>query len=92
MTILPLGEARNHLSEVIDGIERTHERVTITRHGHAVAVVVSPDDLAGMEETLAILAVPGALEAVQRGLRDIEAGRVEDWESLRAEFVERPKR
>ena len=37
----------------------THDRLTITRHGQPVAVVLSPDDLASMEETLAILAVPG---------------------------------
>lgn len=86
MTTLPLGEARNHLSEVIDGIDRTHDRLTITRHGRPVAVVLSPDDLASMEETLAVLAVPGALDAVREGSRELDNGQVEDWESLRAEF------
>ena len=86
VTTLPLGEARNHLSELVDGVDRTHDRVTITRHGRPVAVVLSPDDLAQMEETLAILAIPGALEEIRQGLRDIDEGRVEDWEDLRAEF------
>lgn len=86
MTILPLGEARNHLSEVIDGIDRTHDRLTITRHGRPVAVVLSPEDLASMEETLAILAVPGALEAVRSGTRELDTGQGQDWEDLRAEF------
>ncbi len=86
MTILPLGEARNRLSEVIDTIDRTHDRLTITRHGQAVAVIVSPEDLASMEETLAILAVPGALDAIRKGGRELDRGQVEDWETLRAEF------
>lgn len=86
MTTLPLGEARNHLSEVVDGIDRTHDRLTIARHGRPVAVVLSPEDLASMEETLAILAVPGAVGAVRGGSRELDTGQVEDWESLRAEF------
>jgi antitoxin YefM len=86
MTTLPLGEARDHLSELIDDVDRTHDRVTITRPGRPVAVVLSPDDLAEMEETLAILAIPGALEEIRRGLRDFDKGRVEDWEDLRAQF------
>lgn len=86
MTTLPLGEARNHLSEVIDGIDRTHDWLTITRHGQPVAVVLSLDDLASMEEPLAVLAVPGALDAIRQGTREIDSGQVEDWESLRADF------
>jgi antitoxin YefM len=86
VTTLPLAEARDHLSELVDGVDRTHDRVTITRHGRPVAVVLSPDDLAEMEETLAILAVPGALEEIKAGLRDFERGQVEDWEDVKAEF------
>ena len=87
VTTLPLGEARDHLSELVDGIDRTHDRVTITRHGRPVAVVMSPDDLAEMEETLAILAVPGALEEIKEGLRDFEKSQVEDWEDVKTEFA-----
>lgn len=86
MTTVPLAEARDHLSDLVDGIDRTHDRVTITRHGRPVAVVLSPDDLAEMEETLAILAIPGALAEIREGQRDFEQGRVEDWDELKAEF------
>ena len=86
MTTLPLAEARDHLSELVDGVDRTHDRVTITRHGRPVAVVLSPDDLAAMEETLAILAIPGALAEIKEGLRDFEEGRVEDSDDVKAEF------
>ena len=86
MTTLPLSEARNHLSELIEDIDRTHDRLTITRHGQPVAVVLSPEDLASIEETLTILAVPEALDAIQEGTRELDSGQAEDWESLRAEF------
>ena len=45
MTAVPLGEARDRLSEYVADVERTHERVTITRHGHPAAVLISADDL-----------------------------------------------
>lgn len=54
MSIEPLREVRNHFSDVVDRVEREHERVVVTRNGRAVAVIISPDDLAELEETLAV--------------------------------------
>ena len=52
---VPLADAKNRLSEVIDRVEREHERVVITKHGRPAAVVLSLEDLESLEETLAIL-------------------------------------
>ena len=57
---LSLVDAKNHLSEVVDRVEREHGRVVITKHGRPAAVLVSLDDLEGLEETLAVLSEPGA--------------------------------
>lgn len=65
MTIEPLRTVRDHLSEVVDRVERQHERVTITRNGHAAAVLISPEDLAALEETLAVLSDPEALADIR---------------------------
>lgn len=89
MTTVPLGEAKDRLSEYIAGVERTHDRVTITRHGRPAAVLVSPDDLAALEETVDILTTSGAREAIAEGLADLAAGRVADNEALRARFAPR---
>jgi prevent-host-death family protein len=51
----PLRVVRDHLSEVIDRVEHQHERVVITRNGRAAAVLISPDDLEALEETLSVL-------------------------------------
>jgi antitoxin YefM len=84
MTIEPLRAIRDHLSEVVDRVEHQHERVTITRNGRDAAVIISPDDLAELEETLSVLSDPEALadireadSAYSRGdvLRGIEAVR-----------------
>lgn len=86
MTTVPLGEARNRLSEYVADIERTHERVTITRHGHPTAVLLSVDDLASIEETLDILRTPGALEAIREGEADAAAGRFVDDDEIKARY------
>jgi antitoxin YefM len=86
MTAVPLGDARDRLSEYVSEVERTHQRVTITRHGHAAAVLISADDLAAIEETLEILGTPGAAEAINEGLADAAAGRFADNEALKSRY------
>lgn len=62
---MPLTEARNRLSELIDEVERTHERVVITRHGEPAAVLLSPGDLEVLEETLEVLTSPDLVHQLQ---------------------------
>ena len=61
----PLRSVRDHLSEVVDRVQRHHERVIITRNGHDAAVVISPADLAELEETIAVLSDPDALADIR---------------------------
>jgi len=91
MTTMPLAQARNSFSEVVDQVERTHDRVTITRHGRPVAVILSPADLESLEETLSLLATPGALAATREGIAELEDGKGESWEQLRQDFGHAPK-
>ena len=51
---------RNNFAEVIGRVQQHHERVTITKNGAPAAVLISPEDLESMEETLAILSEPDA--------------------------------
>ena len=55
MTVLPLGEVKSHLSELVGRVHDHHERVTVTVHGRPSAVLVALEDLERLEETLAIL-------------------------------------
>ena len=43
--ILPLAEIKAHLSEIVDRVEREHDRVVLTRNGRPAAVIMSPADL-----------------------------------------------
>jgi len=71
---LPLADVKNRLSEVVEQVESQHARVTITKHGRPAAVVISADDLQSLEETLAILSDPGAMDRVRASRRDIATG------------------
>lgn len=47
------------------GVEHEHERVRLTRNGRPAAVLISPDDLAQLEETLEVLGDPEALAEIR---------------------------
>lgn len=89
MVSYPVGAARDKLSEILAEVERTHERVVITRHGRPIAVIVSPDDLESLEETLDVLSVPGALEEIQRARAAIARGEVYSLDQVTLEIAQR---
>lgn len=64
-TAEPLRSVRDHLSEVVDRVQRQHERVIITRNGHDAAVVISPEDLAELEERISVLSDADALADIR---------------------------
>lgn len=91
MTTLPLATVKNTLSAVVDRVESTHERVVITRRGVPAAVVISPADLAGLEETLDVLSDPETMRRLQSSRDDIDRGDVLDAEQLRALLAARAR-
>ena len=72
----PLREVRDHFSDVVDRVEREHDRVIVTRNGRAAAVIISPEDLAELEETLAVLSDAGALADIREADAAYAAGDV----------------
>jgi prevent-host-death family protein len=65
MSTQSLRDVRDHLSEVIDRVEHQHERVVVTRNGKPAAVILSPEDLAQMQETIDVLSDPQALADIR---------------------------
>lgn len=86
MSLVSVGDARDRFSELIADVERTHERVVVTRHGRPVAVMIAPADLESLEETLDILSDPQALAEIRESAEDIAAGRTVTIDEIRAEF------
>lgn len=86
---MPLAEIKAHLSEIVDRVEREHERVVLTRNGRPAAVIMSPDDLAALEDTLELLSDPAALEEIRAARDDIARGRVVSADELRTKYPRR---
>lgn len=74
---MALRDVKNHLSEVVDQVEREHDRVVITKHGKPAAVVISVDDLTSLEETLEIAGRPRLMEQIRDSLGELAAGEAE---------------
>lgn len=53
------------LAEIVNRVEQHHERVTIIRNGRETAVIISPEDLAQLEEMVSILDDPDALADIR---------------------------
>jgi len=92
MEELPLADARNRLSELVADVEKTHARVTITKHGHPAAVLVSPEDLASLEETVDILSDPEALADIREAEAEHASGEFTTGEQMRRLIEERRRR
>jgi antitoxin YefM len=91
MTELPLAKVRDRLSELVADVESTHARVTITKHGHPAAVLISPDDLASLEETIDVLSTPGALEDIRKAEAEVARGETFDEEAIRGDLARRDR-
>lgn len=84
---LPLAEIKARLSEIVDLVEEQHERVTLTRNGRPAAVLISPEDLETLEDTLELLSDPKALREIERARTDIAKGKGIGAEELKARYL-----
>lgn len=84
---LPLAEIKAHLSEIVDRVEREHERVVLTRNGRPAAVILSPADLEALEDTLDLLSDPRAMNEINAARQDAAKGRVLTADELRAKYL-----
>jgi prevent-host-death family protein len=86
---LPLAEVKAKLSEMVDRVEHTHDRIIVTRNGRPAAVIISPDELASLEETLELLSDPDAMTELRGARAAIEAGDYVTGDELRAKHQSR---
>lgn len=89
---MSLAEAKAHLSEVVNRVSTHHERVTVTVHGHPSAILLAPEDLERLEETIAVLSDTELLRELAASNDDIAAGRVETADELAKTMAQRRSR
>jgi antitoxin YefM len=87
MTMLPLSDVKARLSEIAEEVDRTHERVHITRNGREYVVLISAEDLESIEATLELLSDPAAQQRMAKSQQEIDRG-----EGLTSDQVEQSLR
>lgn len=92
METLPLATVKAQLSTLVDQVEDTHDRVLITRNGKPAAILISPEELESLEETLEILSDPAAMKRIRKAQREVESGDVLDEDELRELIASRSTR
>ncbi|HTE69098.1 MAG TPA: type II toxin-antitoxin system Phd/YefM family antitoxin [Actinomycetes bacterium] len=88
---IPFTEVKAHLSELVDRVSREHDRVVVTRNGRPVAVLISSDELEGLEETINLLSDDEGRASLRQAKAEDEAGQAEilTYEQARERFGSR---
>jgi antitoxin YefM len=86
MKTVPLSEAKDKLSALVDEADTTHEIVQITKHGRPAAVLMSADDLESLHETLFWLQQPGIRDDLAAGEHEYETGETLSADELRSRY------
>ncbi|MDP9428569.1 MAG: type II toxin-antitoxin system Phd/YefM family antitoxin [Actinomycetota bacterium] len=89
MTTQSLAAVKAHFSQVIDEVAGTHERVTITKNGSPVAVILAVEDYESIVETLEILSDPRARSEIRQAESEMADGEVYGQAEVRAALAAR---
>ncbi len=81
-----LAEVKAHFSTYVDRVDHEHDRILITRNGRPAAMLISPDDLEALEDTLDLLSDPEAMAQIAEAEADVKAGRFITGDELRARY------
>jgi antitoxin YefM len=85
MTTLTVSEAKARLDELVRAADARKERFTLTRNGRPEAVLVSVDELEGLETTVEVLHDFASVAAIAQSLAERTAGTpATDLEIIRA--------
>jgi len=71
---LSLAAVKDRFSEIVDRVNKQHDRVIVTRNGVPVVVVVSVEELESLEETLEILSDRDTVAALRESDQQIAEG------------------
>ena len=84
-----LAAVEAHSSQVIDEVAGTHERVTVTKNGSPVAVILAVEDYESLMETLEILSDPKAVAEIRQAEAQMRDGTAYDEAAVRAALAAR---
>ncbi|MBI3379448.1 type II toxin-antitoxin system Phd/YefM family antitoxin [Candidatus Gottesmanbacteria bacterium] len=81
--LVAISDARTHLPELVNKVNKYLDRIIITINGQPKATLVSVEELESLEETAEILSIPGARERIRKGTKQIKKGEFVPLSDLR---------
>jgi len=73
-TTISSTEARQNLAEVIDSVEKTGVRYTLTVNGKPKVVIVNAEEFESLQETLEILSDAAAMKRIRAAEKELSLG------------------
>ena len=86
---LPLAQVKSKFSEMVDRVEHTHDRIVVTRNGRPAAVMISPEELASLEDTLDLLSDPTVIGELEEARQAHRGGDYITSDGLRSRYTTR---
>lgn len=79
---IPLKEARQQFSSIVNKVDRLRERYVVTKNGTPRAVVMSAEEFESWVETLEFMSNPKAVKALEQGLKEAKAGKFRSFKEV----------
>ena len=87
MDAITYSAARANLARTMDRVCEDHEPIIITRNGRPAAVLISPEELTSLEDTLELLSDPDAMRQLDESRQAYAAGDFVTGDELRNRFL-----
>ena len=81
--LISISDARANLPDLVNRVNNNLDRIVITVSGKPKAILVSAEELESLEETAEILAIPGALKSIKKGMEQIKKGQFIELSDLK---------
>lgn len=83
---LPVTEAREKLTELVDEVNNKFEQIEITKNGKPRAVLMSADEFDGWRETMEILSDKQLMKDIKQAEKEFREGKAVPWEQVKKEL------
>lgn len=88
--VIPVTQARRDLLKLVDEVNEEYSRVDITKKGKITAILVSPEYLDSLEET--VYSLEHSLKDIQEAEREFTKGNFVTLEELKKDLKKRTLR
>lgn len=82
MTTLTISEARKKLPTLVGSVRDNFDRVAISQKDRISAILISPEELEDIQETLEIMSDSKIIRALAQSRRDEEEGKLVSHEEV----------